>query len=211
MRTVTLAFGAVAFATGLWASTLLSTSATAQEGNAGAPDQAAQMAEMMALYDKYTSPSEMHEALGAFVGDWDVEIEMPGMPGAAKTTGKATVEWAFGGRLIHETTSGEMMGQPFTGVGYMGYDNFKHKYTSSWFGDQATATYHSEGLRTPDGKTYYFFGLMDEYLTGEHDKTVKYVRRWIDDDTWVYEVHDPYIAAMGGDTLVIRMQYTRAQ
>ena len=51
---------------------------------------------------------------------------------------------------------------------------------------------------------------MDEWLTGEHDKAVKYVFRIINDDKHVFEVHD--LGIVDGDkenTKVIEITYTR--
>ena len=53
-----------------------------------------------------------------------------------------------------------------------------------------TALRHAEGDMTPDGSALVLYGTLDEYLTGEHDKMVKYVYRFVNDDEFILEVHD---------------------
>jgi hypothetical protein len=51
------------------------------------------------------------------------------------------------------------------------------------------------------------WGLMDEPMTGEVGKHVKYVTRVINDDKFIFEIHD---LAIGGDkTKVVEIVYTR--
>jgi hypothetical protein len=48
---------------------------------------------------------------------------------------------------------------------------------------------------------------MDEWMTGEHDKTVKYLTRIVDENTYVFEIHD--LAIVPGETKVMEIEYTR--
>jgi hypothetical protein len=52
-------------------------------------------------------------------------------------------------------------------------------------------------------------GTLDLYLTGEHDKLVKSVWRFVDADTLLLEVHDLPIGEV--DTKVFEIKYTRAK
>jgi hypothetical protein len=49
---------------------------------------------------------------------------------------------------------------------------------------------HAEGDMDPSGNTLIAYGTLDEYLTGEHDKMVKYVWRFQSPTRIVLEVHD---------------------
>ena len=89
----------------------------------------------------------------------------------------------------------------------MGYDNYKKKYTGTWIDSLSTTKNDMEGLLDRSGKIIHFYGSMDEYLTGEHDKPVKYVLDFSGDDQIVFEVHD---LAIGADSMVIQIRYTRA-
>ena len=88
--------------------------------------------------------------------------------------------------------------------------HYKKKYTSCWVDSASTSMLTSEGLPDRTGKVLAFFGTMDEWLTGEHDKPVKYVFRVINDDQHVFEIHD--LGIVDGDkehTKVMEMTCTR--
>jgi hypothetical protein len=89
----------------------------------------------------------------------------------------------------------------------MGYDNFKMSYVTSMVSTFDTAMLHSEGDLAQDGNTLITYGTLDEYLTGEHDKMVKYVWRLVSDDKVVMEVHDLPIGET--NTKVIEVVSTR--
>ena len=69
------------------------------------------------------------------------------------------------------------MGMPSESYMVFGYDNFKKSYRVMIVSTLDTAMSTSEGDITPDGKALIAYGTIDEYLTGEHDKMVKYVWR----------------------------------
>lgn len=100
------------------------------------------------------------------------------------------------------------MGMPFQGMGLYGYDNYKKKFTSTWVDSISTTKNDSEGLIDRTGKVINFYGTMDEYLTGEHDKPVKYVLNMIDADQLEFEIHD---LAIGADSLVVKVVYNRVK
>ena len=51
------------------------------------------------------------------------------------------------------------------------------------------------------------YGTIDEYLTGEHDKMVKYVWRFRGDDAMTFEVHDLPIGE--SNTKVVEVTFKR--
>ena len=53
-----------------------------------------------------------------------------------------------------------------------------------------------------------YYGTIDEYLTGEHDKMVKTVWRFPSADELVMEVHDLAIGATGTQVRALRPQRT---
>jgi hypothetical protein len=100
-----------------------------------------------------------------------------------------------------------MMGQPFSGVGYTGYDNFKKRYVSLWIDNMSTAMSTMDGNLDKEGKTFTTWGRMDEPMTGEKGKKIKYVTRIIDNDTQTFEVYD--VAAYGDKKPTMQITYTR--
>jgi hypothetical protein len=59
----------------------------------------------------------------------------------------------------------------------------------------------------PTGKVRVTYGTLDEYLTGEHDKAVKYVMRTLSPDSHVLEVWDLGIGENGA--VVLHFTFTR--
>jgi hypothetical protein len=90
----------------------------------------------------------------------------------------------------------------------MGYDNFKQSYVTTMVSTMDTAMLHAEGDMDPSGKALLAYGTLDEYLTGEHDKMVKYVWRFVSDDEIVLEIHDLPIGEH--NTKVVEITYSRA-
>lgn len=177
-------------------------------GVEGMPDPA-KMAEMMAKWQKTTTPGEHHRALEAFVGEWNTAIKVwmggPGTP-PAESTGTSSVKWVLGGRYVQEMFSGTMMGQPSEGIGYTGYDNYKNMYVFTWMGNQSTEMLTGMGMADPSKKVFTFYGQMDEAMLDVFGRTVKYVTKIINEDKHVFQIIDLHA---GDDYKVIEIVYTR--
>jgi len=72
----------------------------------------------------------------------------------------------------------------------LGYNIFKMSYVSAAMNSLDTIMIYSEGDLDPSTKALLMYGTLDEYLTGEHDKMVKSVWRFVSDDEMRLEVHD---------------------
>jgi hypothetical protein len=168
----------------------------------------AEMAAMMEKAKRYTQPGEQHRALERFVGTWDTETRffMAGKP-TPPEKGRATFAWLMPGRWLKSELSGTFLGRPSRAFSLMGYDNFKQSFVVTMITDGDTAMNHAEGDLTPDGRVLIAYGTLDEYLTGEHDKMVKYVWRFEGKDRIVVEVHDLPIGE--AHTKVVEITYTR--
>ena len=59
------------------------------------------------------------------------------------------------------------------------------------------------------GEAMHACRTMDEWMTGEHDKPVMYKLTYIDDDHYVYEVHD--LGIVPGNTLVVHVSNERVK
>src|SRR3546814_17361268 len=75
-------------------------------------------------------------------------------------TGKSVDTAVLGGRQIRTQFSSRFMGQPFNGIGFMGYDNVRGKYVASWVDDMSTGLITSEGDYDPATTTYTFVAEM---------------------------------------------------
>ena len=164
----------------------------------------AQMQRMMQLAEELAAPGEAHQRLDYFTGEWDTSTTVMGMEPVA---GTQSIKWILGGRQLHSSFKGTMMGRPFEGFGLLGYDNYKKKYTSVWCDSQSTTLLTSEGLADQTGKVITLYGTMDEWMDGTHDKAVKYIYRIVDEDTYEFEIHD--LGIVPGETKVISMTATR--
>ena len=166
--------------------------------------------EMMKKWEESMTPGPAHKNFEQFVGTWDVETKLwmngpKGEPSVSK--GSSEYKLALGGRYLQQEFSGEMMGQPFNGVGYTGYDNFGKKYVSFWIDNMSTAMSTMEGTMDKEGKTLTMWGKMDEPATGEKGKNVKYVTRVVDKDKHVFESYD--VTSYGEKQPVMIITYTR--
>jgi len=181
----------------------------AAEPEADAP-QMEEMKKMMARVKEITSPGPHHKALNRFIGTWNVESRMT-MGGQTSAPEKSVSEttWRMDCRWLSSEMRGTMMGHTFHGFSILGYDNFKQSYVMTMISNMDTAMLRAEGDMTPDGKALIMYGTLDEYLTGEHDKMVKYVWRFINDDKVILELHDLPIGEK--NTKVMEFTYARKE
>ena len=156
---------------------------------------------------RWTTPGANHKELERFLGQWDTESRMmlPTGP-TAPEKGTATYSWLMEGRWLKGESSGTMMGFPIRTFGILGYDNFKMSYVTANVNSFDTTLTTSEGDMDPSGKAILSYGTLDEYLTGEHDKMVKYVWRFISADEMVLEVHDLPIGEKNTQVIEIRFK-----
>ena len=178
-----------------------------QDADAAQPSPDDMLAQMEAEA-KYTKPGEEHKQLERFLGTWDTSMTITGMP--MSLPGKTTFRKLLDGYFIigEGSTPIPMMGDSKT-VTILGYDKFKLSYVSAMMSTMDTALRTAEGDLTRDGKSLLIYGTLDEYLTGEHDKMVKYAWRFPSDDKLVLEVHDLPIGEE--NTKVVEVVFTRAQ
>jgi hypothetical protein len=166
--------------------------------------------EMMKRWQESMTPGASHKMLEESVGTWDAEVKiwMKG-PAGEPTISKGTSEqkMILGGRYLQQNFSGEMMGQPFTGTGLTGYDNIKKKYVGVWVDDMSTGISTMDGVLDKDGKSCTMWGTMDDAMTGQKNKKIKYVTLFIDKDTQVFETYD--VSAYGDKKPTMQITYKR--
>ena len=172
------------------------------------PPATVDMAEMMKHAARYTQPGEPHRLLERFLGEWESEtrITLPGEKTPAER-GTSRAAWAMEGRWLRVENEGTLMQMPIRSLALLGYDNFKMSYVMTSVSSMDTAMNHAEGDVDPKTGALVLYGTIDEYLTGEHDKMVRYVWRFLDADTIRFEVHDLPIGET--DTLVVEVVYRR--
>lgn len=186
----------------------LGTAAEPTAGTKAAAPTEVDLKMMMERAKQYTQPSEHHQLLKRFIGEWTTEMRftMHGQTSAAER-GSATGRWLIDGRWLVIQGSGTIMGMPSESFFLLGYDNFKMSYVGANVSSLDTALTTTEGDVDPATGSLISYGTLDEYLTGEHDKMVKSVWRFIDANTLRLEVHDLPIGETG--TKVFEIEYRR--
>ncbi|HXX63191.1 MAG TPA: DUF1579 domain-containing protein, partial [Bacteroidota bacterium] len=149
--------------------------------------------EVAKRWEQFITPGEGHKFLEQLVGTWSCEVKMwmdgpQGKPIVSKGTGE--YKMALGGRFLQQEFTGEVAGQPFHGVGYIGFDNFKKTYVSFWIDDMTTAMMTMEGSLDSKATALTMHGKVNEPATGERNITVKDVLRIVDKDTHVFETYN---------------------
>ncbi len=180
----------------------------AGQAQAPSPDE---IKDMMDKYKELNAPGPQHKQFAKAVGKWDAVSRMWTDPSAPPTESKGQAEYrlACGGRYLISNYKGDMMKEPFEGMGIDGYDNFRQEYTSIWIDNFSTAILNLTGHADETGKIITFTGKMDEPLTKERDKPLKTILRWVNDDKFVFEWYD--LAPDGKETKIMEIEYTRAK
>ena len=175
-----------------------------------APPEQVDMATMMERAKQFTSPGPEHAWLARFLGEWETEARIT-MAGSETPGEKGTSRgrWLIEGRWLALEGEGSMMGMPFKTFCILGYDRFKMSYVTACVQSVDTALTTSEGDIDPKTGSLLTYGTLDEYLTGEHDKMVKYAWRFPDANTMRLEVHDLPIGETG--TKVVEFSYKKKQ
>jgi len=101
----------------------------AQEQEAVAETQEGEMdAAMKAMMEKfsdYSIPGEQHQVLSPLIGTWKQKVKYWMSPNdeAQESFGTSHNTWILDGRFVQQISNGESMGQPFEGMGIIGFDN----------------------------------------------------------------------------------------
>jgi uncharacterized protein DUF1579 len=128
----------------------------------------AMMQAMMAA----ATPGDAQKLLNNMAGSWTTKAKFWMMPGTDPMSmeGASENKWVMGGRYLEQRYSGNMMGMPFEGLGYTGYDNVKKQYWGSWMDNMSTSMMMTTGATSDGGKTWTFSGSMADPMTGKDSK-----------------------------------------
>jgi hypothetical protein len=114
------------------------------------------MESMCAVYQELATPGAFHKLLAEMAGSWSVKSKWwmdPNDP-PMESTGTSEKKMVLDGRFLWQEFSGDMMGGPFAGIGFTGYDNHTQKFVSTWMDSMGTGIYYFEGsVGGPGGKT----------------------------------------------------------
>ncbi|MBI5557678.1 MAG: DUF1579 domain-containing protein [Deltaproteobacteria bacterium] len=167
------------------------------------------MQEMMEMYKKLAVPGAPHQMLARLEGSWTTRTtawmgpDSPAMEGA----GACEQKMLLGGRYLQQEYVGDMMGETFTGINIIGYDNHTKKYGSVWIDSMSTGIYCFEGSASADGRTITQECTYDDPVRGV--MTWRSITRVVNDNTLEYEM---FLIPKGGkEEKASRMIVTRRQ
>lgn len=127
-------------------------------------------------------PAKPHEALMSMVGSYTTVTRFWGDADKdpAQSFGTATITQSLGQRFIIENSSGQMMGQPATGVRMIGFNNGTQRYEATWGWSLSTAMARAVGTSSDAGRTIVWEASWDEGVRGGGAMTVFALQRVTD-------------------------------
>jgi hypothetical protein len=166
---------------------------------------------MMEEMIKAGTPGPQHALLKKYTGTFSANCTMSMMPGAPEMTSKGELktEMILGGRVQSSTYSGDMMGQPFKGMCFVGYDNMKQKWFTIWMDDMSTGMMSVEGDGDAAGKVVTFKGEMPCPANGGKITPFRQVVTFKDDDHYTVEMFSQ--DAAGKEFRGMSIEYTRVK
>ncbi len=171
---------------------------------AAAPNQE----EMMKAWAAFATPGAPHKTLEGMAGSWDAKATMWMAPGAPpqETSGTSENKMILGGRYLEQRYEGTMMGQPFSGIGVTGFDNYKKKFVSTWQDSMGTGILTMTGSADKAGKVLTSWGMADDPAEKRSMKS-KSVVTMVDADHMTYEAW--HALPDGKMTRDLEIHYTR--
>ncbi len=147
------------------------------------------MQAMMDVYKKVGTPGDRHKLFARLEGTWITRTRSWMEPDKPPTemTGTCEQKMLLDGRFLQQIYTGAMMGETFTGINIIGFDNHTRKYMSAWIDSMSTGIYFFQGIASADGKTITQESSYDDPVRGP---TVwRSVTRIKDDNTLEYEMY----------------------
>ena len=165
------------------------------------------MQAMMDTYKKLATPGEPHKQFASLTGSWSTKTKEwmePDKP-PMESTGSAEMRMLLGGRFLQQEFTGDMMGQPYSGIGVSAYDNLRKKYVSTWMDTMGTGVFVMEGTASADGKTITLRGQHDE--PGGGQMTHRAVWKIVDSNTQTFGMYGTH--NQGKEMKIMEITYTR--
>jgi hypothetical protein len=168
----------------------------------GAPDPE------MEAWIKAATPGAEHARLKALAGNWTTAVKMWMAAEAPpeESTGTSEGKWIHGDRFVQSSHTGQAMGQPFTGLEILGYDNVKKKYVSNWTDSMGTGMMMSVGTWDEAAKAINYSGEYEDPISGK-PKKVRAILKITSNDKHTFEMYDT--GKDGKEFKSLEVAYTR--
>lgn len=162
----------------------------------------------METMQKAATPGEAHRKLDAMIGTFDAKVKIWTDPSKPPVESPSTSEntWVLGNRWVQTKHEGTFMGQPFSGIGYTGYDNVMKKYVGTWMDTADTGMMTTKGTMT--GNVMRATATMSDPMTGKTAVSTM-TTTLTDKDHYTIEMWDKL--PNGKMAKVMEINYTRKQ
>jgi hypothetical protein len=139
---------------------------------AQAPKSAAAEATTVKAMEAAMNPGEGQKRLNFMIGEFDVKIRTWIDPSKAPFESRAVAvcKWVLGDRYIQQMLSGFVMGEPWSGIGYAGYDNVTKKYQATYMDSASTGMEWFSGAMAADGKSAKLTATINDAITNQPRK-----------------------------------------
>jgi hypothetical protein len=164
---------------------LAATAGRAAEKGTGASTDAAMQACIAAA-----TPGVPHQQLATMAGTWDAVVKSWMAPGTEpmETKGVAEMSMVLGGRYLSQQFRGEMMGQPYEGIGHTGFDNVQKKFVSTWMDNMGTGVMLSTGVEDAATRKVAYTGKYWDPVTGA-ETSMDQLLTIVDPDHQLFEMY----------------------
>jgi hypothetical protein len=142
----------------------LASGASAQDAKTAAADAALVKALTSAM-----DPGEGQKKLDFLVGTFDVKVRTwvdPAKP-PFESTATAVATWVLGNRYVQQMLAGYVMGEPWSGIGYAGFDNTTKTYVATFMDSGSTGMEWYTGTLDAAGKVGKLTATVHDELTGK--------------------------------------------
>jgi hypothetical protein len=175
--------------------------------NAASSDAPQMNSADMKAWMTYMTPGPMHDMLAKFNGEWKEEVTFWMKPDAPPSTSISTClnQMILGNRYQQSNHKGDMGGMPFEGLGYVGYDNAKNLFMSTWIDNMGTGIMFMEGRWDEQASTIHFTGNMVDPMSGQEVK-VREEFKLVDDNHQTLEM---YMTQKGKEYKSMEIKFTR--
>lgn len=146
-------------------------------------------AAMTKAWMDFAKPGDMHAWMAKLNGSWEADITSYSNPAAPeKSKGKAVYTASLNGLYQEGKVSGTMMGMPFEGKSWMGYDNSKKMFVSTWIDNMGSGIVYMTGTYDEASKTLTLKGTQTDPYTGK-DAALREVMKVTDDNNFSMEMY----------------------
>jgi hypothetical protein len=163
---------------------------------------------MMEKYVQAATPGPEHQKMAKLAGKWKAQVSAWMAPGAPPEKSEGSVEFKtlLGGRYVQQEFKGAMGGQPFEGMGTMGFDNVTKERFATWTDSMSTGLLVMRGKCAADAKKCTTKGQGSDAVAG---KQVTYTETttMTDDDHFTFELRGP--GPDGKQFKMLEIVYTR--